>query len=487
VSDGHDDIPDPEIDPDIDHERIIAELDDEAHDDGRGPTSLHAGVRGIKPAFIIAPIAVLAMVVVLALVLHPHSSAPTQTSGTTASRNDLHLSLPGDNGSVIPNPTVTQPPIATGPPGSIATPTPNPCPPQYAPQIVAGQLACVPATANVPSPPPISAPGAATSATSAPTATPLPPTRLAFTDDAQTRAQLGVSPAQPGQQPSAVAPMVTPTPQPPVQVANLQTAGASANDRYLASASKATGYRVPLTTDQLGIGTVIPYALETCVNSDLPGTWLGRTTAPIFDSRTHRHVVVPSGTALVGRYNDQLVSGQEGLLGIVTGFRFQDGEEFDLPSEITSNAQGTSGMYGHVNTHHHQVFHDAFLMTALGAASAALSPQTSVLGVPTIGQQVAGAAGAQITNLGSRLIGAQIARPPTITICPPYQGVVIVMHDLPLNRYRVDRNREHLAVEYRVPRIGSVAQLPTPVATPTPAPAQGGPIAIPTYPPERKR
>lgn len=552
----------PEVDdqPVIDHEAILSHIDNGEEDAGSAPRSIHAGVRGIKALYYIVPVAFLLGVIALALVLHKHGSSTTATtSGTNQTQQLANIANPLDqhtqSSPLGPGVTPSATPGLNGclpgydarmvsgtkvcvlhghptpnlvPPNSAPTATPNPCPPNYQPQLVGGQMACVPVT-NPPHPaananPPAN--GSSGYATPVPTPTPLPGMVLALTDDQQTKAD--------------VAAQTSPTPDPTPTVnqngsqnsyqnayaytpqgrtgfvsQNTQSSaqqygamnGGSQNDQFLSSAQQQAGYRPQLTPDQVGIGTVISYELETCINSDLPGTFLARTIAPVMDTATHRYVVIPSGTVLTGPYNGHLVPDQNGVLGAITGLRFPDGTEFDLPGEVVANAEGESGFYGDVNRHVGQMYTSAFLLTALGAISAALSPQTSLnpFGVPSIGQQISSAAGGQLSNLGTQMIQRSFGRPPTIVVCPPYQGTITVMHDLPLNRYRVGGNTLDQAVEYRVAPIGNVGRQfiaplsqsanapryyypivkPTTVPKPTPAPSptpRGGALDIPAYP-----
>lgn len=222
------------------------------------------------------------------------------------------------------------------------------------------------------------------------------------------------------------------------------------------------GYVRPTSEDQIGVGTVIPSALISDVNSDVPGVFIGQVTACVNDAATHRHCVIPPGTLEMGEYDSHTLPNQTGLPGAITYLRFPDGREFDLGRQNVTDAMGSAGMTGHVDAHRNVLINQAILLTTLGAASAALSPTTSsIYQVPTVGQQIQSAAGAQISNIGSRLIGAQLERGPTITIKPPYQFNVIVTRDLPLDRYEVRPQRGSLVPIVRTPA-------PAPIVTPVP-------------------
>ena len=61
-------------------------------------------------------------------------------------------------------------------------------------------------------------------------------------------------------------------------------------------------------------GTVIPAALITAINSDLPGEVIAQVTEPVYDYATGRTVLIPQGSRLIGQYDSQVAYGQERAL-----------------------------------------------------------------------------------------------------------------------------------------------------------------------------
>lgn len=66
----------------------------------------------------------------------------------------------------------------------------------------------------------------------------------------------------------------------------------------------------PRGPDTLMAGTVIAAALVTGVKSDIPGDIIASVTEPVYDSVTHRNVLIPQGARILGRYNSQVAYGQ---------------------------------------------------------------------------------------------------------------------------------------------------------------------------------
>src|SRR3546814_7616221 len=63
---------------------------------------------------------------------------------------------------------------------------------------------------------------------------------------------------------------------------------------------------MPRSPYQLMAGTVIPAALLTAVNSDLPGQVIATVTEQVYDSVTGRHLLIPQGSRLIGQYDSQV-------------------------------------------------------------------------------------------------------------------------------------------------------------------------------------
>ena len=69
-------------------------------------------------------------------------------------------------------------------------------------------------------------------------------------------------------------------------------------------------FEAPVSLHQLMAGTVIAAELETGINSDLPGDVIATVTEPVYDTATGRHVLIPQGSRILGRYNRQVSYGQ---------------------------------------------------------------------------------------------------------------------------------------------------------------------------------
>ena len=59
----------------------------------------------------------------------------------------------------------------------------------------------------------------------------------------------------------------------------------------------------PRSPYQVMAGNLIPAALVTGLNSDLPGQVIGQVTENVFDTVTGNHLLIPQGSRLMGRYD----------------------------------------------------------------------------------------------------------------------------------------------------------------------------------------
>ena len=119
-------------------------------------------------------------------------------------------------------------------------------------------------------------------------------------------------------------------------------------------------YLRPGSGYQLQAGTVIPAALLTGINTDLPGDVVAAVTAPVYDSRTGRTLLVPQGARLYGGYDSHVVAGQDRVLLVWHRLLMPDGRSVELDHMRGTDAAGYAGVADAVDYHVDQL--------ALGAA-----------------------------------------------------------------------------------------------------------------------
>lgn len=191
----------------------------------------------------------------------------------------------------------------------------------------------------------------------------------------------------------------------------LQSAGDLAGKSVIARMEPASSLYV------LQAGTVIPAILLTSITSDLPGDCMGQVARDIYDSRTQRILLIPKGSKLICRYDDQVVAGQNRLLIAWTRLLLPDGRSMTLPGLALKDPQGQTGAKGNVNNHTGRVFGRALLLSAIGAGAQLSQPrQASILAPPTAGQVAAGAVGQEMSQVALEVLRRGMDQPPTITV-----------------------------------------------------------------------
>ncbi|HWG34284.1 MAG TPA: TrbI/VirB10 family protein, partial [Gemmatimonadaceae bacterium] len=167
----------------------------------------------------------------------------------------------------------------------------------------------------------------------------------------------------------------------------------------------------------LRAGTVIPAILLTAITSDLPGDCMGQVSRDVYDSQSQRILLIPKGSKLMCRYDDQVVAGQGRLLVAWTRLMLPDGRSMTLPGLALKDAQGQTGAKGDVDNHTRRVFGKALLLSAIGAGAQLSQPrQVTILASPTTGQVMAGAVGQELSNVALEILRRGMDQPPTITV-----------------------------------------------------------------------
>jgi type IV secretory pathway VirB10-like protein len=153
-------------------------------------------------------------------------------------------------------------------------------------------------------------------------------------------------------------------------------------------AAPAPRFLAPPTRPYLSRGTVIPGQLVTAIHSDLPGQILGTVVRDVLDSGDLGEVVIPKGSKLLGRYDSDLVVGQNRVLVVWDEIQFPDGGRLLLPEQSGIDGSGASGLSDRVNHHTARILGQAALLSLVGAGFELARPES---GSDRLGRAVSGA------------------------------------------------------------------------------------------------
>ncbi|MDP9120354.1 MAG: TrbI/VirB10 family protein [Acidobacteriota bacterium] len=184
----------------------------------------------------------------------------------------------------------------------------------------------------------------------------------------------------------------------------------------------------------LPAGSVLPALLLTEVNTGLPGSIEAQVSRDVYDERQEQ-ILVPKGTRLLGRYDDQVAVGQRRLLVAWTRLVFPEGGSLDLPGLPATDLTGSSGLSAKVDNHLLRVFGDAVLLSLVGAGAQLSQPrQQGFAAAPSTREIAAGALGQELSSVALELIRRDLRVQPTLRLLAGTAFNVYVTANLSLPR-----------------------------------------------------
>lgn len=194
--------------------------------------------------------------------------------------------------------------------------------------------------------------------------------------------------------------------------------------------------QTPVSPYQVMAGTIIPAAMVTGLNSDLPGQAIATVTEPVYDTVTGNTLLIPQGSRLLGTYDAEVAYGQSRVLLVWTRLIMPDGSSIVLDRLPGTDTRGFAGLEDETDNHWGRLLAGAALSTLLGVGSEFASPNrglgddddTVIVATGRSAQDSANQVGQQITR---RNLNVQ----PTLTVRPGFPVRVIVNKDLVLRPY----------------------------------------------------
>jgi type IV secretion system protein VirB10 len=238
-----------------------------------------------------------------------------------------------------------------------------------------------------------------------------------------------------GGQPAATAPSTPtgPTPQDTARAAPIlfstdrAAAGAQADNDRLPSQ-----LRPPRSRYELMAGAVIPAALSTELNSDLPGRVIAQVTAPVFDSVTGTHLLIPQGSRLIGTYDNGVRYGDRRILLVWNRLILPNGWSINLDGMPGSDPAGAAGLSDRTDMHLDRLI-AAIGMSAIVSVVANNAEEDDADG--SLAQNVGDAAAQDAARTGGRIIDRELAVRPTLRVRAGAPVRVLVMRDIQLRPY----------------------------------------------------
>jgi len=213
-----------------------------------------------------------------------------------------------------------------------------------------------------------------------------------------------------------------PTPEAMIASATLTATPAPAPAQ---ASAKLTAMSSPYT---LLAGSVIPAALITGLNSDLPGQAIAQVTADVHDTVTGRIRLIPAGARLIGAYDAQVTFGQRRIHVTWTRLVLPDGASIALTRQTASDPQGFAGLTDQVDSHWGAIARAAGLSTLLGVgAELGADDEGDIARALRRGMQDT------INQAGQQIVRRQLDVRPTLTVRPGHPVRLILSEDLVLD------------------------------------------------------
>ncbi len=193
--------------------------------------------------------------------------------------------------------------------------------------------------------------------------------------------------------------------------------------------------QLPASPYQVMAGTVIAGALVTGIKSDLPGDVIGTVTEPVYDTARGKHLLIPQGSRILGRYNSQVSYGQSRVQVVWNRIILPDTSSLTLYNLVGTDPAGYAGLEDGVDWHWDRVFAGAALTTLLGVGAELAAPENRQAGDRII---IAGRDGLQdsVNQVGQEMTRRNMNIQPTLTERPGLPVRIIVNRDLVLRPYQ---------------------------------------------------
>jgi type IV secretory pathway VirB10-like protein len=87
------------------------------------------------------------------------------------------------------------------------------------------------------------------------------------------------------------------------------------------------------------------------LNSDLPGRVIAQVTAPVYDSVTGDHLLIPQGSRLIGTYSNGVRYGDNRIVLAWNRLILPNGWSINLQNMEATDASGASGLRDRTDNH----------------------------------------------------------------------------------------------------------------------------------------
>ena len=220
-------------------------------------------------------------------------------------------------------------------------------------------------------------------------------------------------------------------------IADVQPANGQGWKRQFLNSARSQDYlptslRGPISRWEVKAGTIIPAALITAINSDLPGEIIAQVTQPVYDHVTGRTVLIPQGSRLIGIYDSKVAYGQSRALIAWTRLIMPDGRSINIGSMGGIDLTGAAGLQDQVDGHFGQLARGIFLSSVFSVGAASAQDASSRSSGQLVVNSAASGAANSAQQVGQQITARDLNRQPTIMIRAGFPLTVLVNKDMVL-------------------------------------------------------
>lgn len=195
--------------------------------------------------------------------------------------------------------------------------------------------------------------------------------------------------------------------------------------------TRGRGHRLqhPRSPYVLTPGTIIRAALQSAINSDLPGPVIGRVVENVCDSITGEWLLVPQGALVLAYYDSMIAWGQERVLMCWRDLQLPNGDSMDLGCMPAADWAGRAGLNDLTDEHWWRIVKGAAVSSLLTAGTAAAAGNTAGFN-PTMPQLMVRGAATEIGGVGQAITRRNIQIQPTLEIRQAQPVVIVITEPL---------------------------------------------------------
>ncbi|MBT9444660.1 MAG: TrbI/VirB10 family protein [Hyphomonadaceae bacterium] len=188
----------------------------------------------------------------------------------------------------------------------------------------------------------------------------------------------------------------------------------------------------PRSANEIMAGSVIPAALVTELNSDLPGRVIAQITAPVYDSVTGGRLLIPQGARLIGTYDSANAYGDQRLLLVWNRLIMPNGWSINLQGMEGADPTGAAGLRDRTDFHLGRLA-GAVVLSSIISVVANNAEDNQRTG--SFAQSVGDAAAQEAARTGGRIVDRELSVRPTLRVRAGAPVRVLVTRDIRLRPY----------------------------------------------------